>query len=158
MKFIIASALLIAMSIPTYGYVKYDIIELRELYYSSVNSKVNTDKLVEYLKQISFNSTAINKGYKGMSFLLISKHSWNPLDKLSFFKQGVLWLESSIENDSCNIELRFLRLTAQINLPSFLNYNNYIDEDRDYLVSNYKYLDDGDLKIKISNYLLLQTK
>ena len=93
-----------------------------------------------------------------MSFLLISKHSWNPLDKLNFFKQGVLWLESSIENDSCNIELRFLRLTAQINLPSFLNYNNYIDEDRHYLVSNYKYLDDDDLKIRISNYLLLQTK
>ena len=158
MKFIITTALLIAMSLPTYGYVKDDIIELRELYYSSVNSKVNTDKLFEYLKQITFNSTAINKGYKGMSFLLISKHSWNPLDKLSFFKQGVLWLESSIENDSCNIELRFLRLTAQINLPSFLNYNNYIDEDRDYLVSNYKNLDDGDLKIRISNYLLLQTK
>ena len=158
MKFIITTALLIAMSLPTYGYVKDDIIELRELYYSSVNSKVNTDKLFEYLKQITFNSTAINKGYKGMSFLLISKHSWNPIDKLSFFKQGVLWLESSIENDSCNIELRFLRLTAQINLPSFLNYNNDIDEDRDYLVINYKYLDDEDLKKRISNYLLLPIK
>ena len=157
MKSLITIALLMGMIIPSYADVE-DIIELRELYYSSTNSKVNSEKLVEYLKQITFNSTAIHKGYKGMSFLLISKHSWNPLDKLNFFKQGVLWLESSIENDSCNIELRFLRLTAQINLPSFLNYNNYIDEDRHYLVSNYKYLDDDDLKIRISNYLLLQTK
>jgi len=158
MKSLITIALLMGMIIPSYGNEEEDIIELRELYYSSTISKVNTYKLVEYLNHITFNSTAINKGYKGMSFLLISKHSWNPIDKLSFFKQGVLWLESSIENDSCNIELRFLRLTAQINLPSFLNYNNDIDEDRDYLVINYKYLDDEDLKKRISNYLLLPIK
>ena len=147
-----------SMIIPSYGNVEEDIIELRELYYSSTNSKVNTYKLVEYLKHVTFNSSAIHKGYKGMSYLLISKHSWNPIDKLTFFKQGIIWLESSIENDSCNIELRFLRLTAQINLPLFLNYNNDIDEDRDYLVINYKYLDDEDLKKRISNYLLLPIK
>ena len=93
-----------------------------------------------------------------MSFLLISKHSINPLEKLSFFKLGVLWLESSIENDFCNIELRFLRLSVQNNAPSFLNYNNYIEEDKNYLASNYKYLEDEDLKNRISNYLLLQNK
>ena len=158
MKSLITIALLMGMIIPSYANVDEDIIELRELYYSSTNSKVNTDKLVEYLKHITFNSSTVYKGYKGMSFLLISKHSWNPIDKLSFFKLGVLWLESSIENDLCNIELRFLRLSVQNNVPSFLNYNNYIEEDRDYLVSNYKYLDDEDLKNRISNYLLLQTK
>ena len=94
----------------------------------------------------------------GVSFFLISKHSLNPIDKLSFFKQGVKWLESSIENDFCNIELRFLRLSVQNNAPSFLNYNNYIEEDKDYLASNYKYLEDEDLKNRISNYLLLQNK
>lgn len=158
MKFLITLVLLMGIIIPSYGNVDEDIIELRELYYSSTNSRVNTDKLVEYLKDITFNSSTIYKGYKGMSFLLISKHSINPLDKLSFFKLGVLWLESSIENDFCNIELRFLRLSVQNNAPSFLNYNNYIEEDKNYLASNYKYLEDEDLKNRISNYLLLQNK
>ena len=146
------------MMIPSYGNVEEDIIELRELYYSSTDSKTNTDILVEYLKHITLNSSPIYKGYKSMSFFLISKHSLNPIDKLSFFKQGVKWLESSIENNYYNIELRFLRLSVQNNLPLFLNYNNNIEDDIDYLVSNYKKIIDEDLKKRISNYLLLQTK
>ena len=157
MKFLITIALLIGLNTNSFADVE-DIIELRELYYSSTDSKINTDKLVEYLKHITLNSSPIHKGYKSMSFFLISKHSLNPIDKLSFFKQGVKWLESSIKNNYNNIELRFLRFSVQNNSPLFLNYNNYIEDDRDYLVGNYKYLEDEDLKNRISNYLLLQTK
>ena len=62
-------------------------------------------------------------------------------------------LEKAITADKNNIELRFLRLAAQANTPSFLGYNDKISSDRSFLLNSVSTLTDTILKKTIVLYL-----
>jgi ubiquinone/menaquinone biosynthesis C-methylase UbiE len=55
-----------------------------------------------------------------------------PLSKYNNFKKGKTALDQLVKENSANVEIRYLRYVFQNELPSFLNYNNNIQED--YLV------------------------
>ena len=58
-----------------------------------------------------------------------------------------------INADYNNIELRFLRLTIQDNVPAFLGYNQNIKEDKDFLYNQLNNITDKDLRKRIISYL-----
>jgi hypothetical protein len=72
---------------------------------------------------------------------------------LEHFNAGKVQLEYAIIQEDENIELRFLRLSIQENLPSFLGYSSQIKADRSFLVDHLDQILDEDLKSKISTYL-----
>jgi hypothetical protein len=76
-------------------------------------------------------------GYIGGLYIARSKHA--PLaSKISAFKTGTSMLETAINEKTNNLELLFLRLTIQLNLPGFLNYNDNIESDKKFVFNNYK--------------------
>jgi len=82
------------------------------------------------------NPEPILKGYVGASNIARARHA--PLfDKRSYLKIGTQILEEAIKEKPNNTELLFLRLTIQINLPSFLGYNDNIDSDKKFVLANY---------------------
>ena len=85
--------------------------------------------------------------------MIMAKYYLNPYSKLSSFSEGKSFLESSIEKDTANVELRYLRLTIQNNAPSFLGYKSKVDDDRNFLTSSLSKLKDEELKTIISKYL-----
>lgn len=76
------------------------------------------------------------KGYVGALHLAKSKHV-SIFKKMQFFNKGVALLEEAISKASENVELRFLRLTIQINLPGFLGYSDKISTDKSFVIKNY---------------------
>ncbi len=62
-------------------------------------------------------------------------------------------LEQALNSDSTNIELRYLRLTIQTNVPAFLGYNNNINSDKKYLLDSLMALGDIQLKNSIIEFL-----
>ncbi len=73
-------------------------------------------------------------GYKGIAVMMMAKHVFNPFKKLSYFIRGKSMLNQAIIKAKKNAELRFLRLTAQLRAPGFLDYDNYISTDKKHLV------------------------
>ena len=67
-------------------------------------------------------------------------------------------LETVIASNIYNIELRFLRFAIQTNVPSFLNYDSNIEEDKNFLLVKTPGLSDVALKKMISDYLLQSGK
>jgi hypothetical protein len=63
-------------------------------------------------------------------------------------------LESAIQADNANIELRFLRYTIQTSVPSFLNYSGEKKADKLFLSKSIPDLKDQELKKIINAYLL----
>lgn len=55
-------------------------------------------------------------------------------------------LEKAIAGDKKNIELRFLRFTAQTNMPAFLGYNSSIEEDKKSILNSFGEIKDVSLK------------
>jgi len=131
-----------------------NIIMIRNLFYSATKSADSANLLVEKLQTVTTNSKAELIGYKGMSNLMICYHSYNPYTKYKNFINGKNLLEQAINKDPNNIELRFLRLSVQLNVPSFLGYSSNINEDKLFIFNGIKNIRDKDLFNRIYNYTM----
>ena len=96
---------------------------------------------------------ALLNGYKGALIMAKGKHAFNPFKKLGYFNDGKEILEKAVAADFENIELRFLRLTMQVNIPTFLGYNRSREADRDFLNQNLDFLESVELKQRISSFI-----
>ena len=63
-------------------------------------------------------------------------------------------MEEAVKKQPDNLEIRFLRLAIQTNLPTFLNYSDNIIEDKKYLLANVQTIKNKNLKQDILKYLL----
>ncbi len=131
-----------------------NIIMIRNLFYSATTSVDSANVLVEKLQTVNANSKPELIGYKGMSNLMVCYHSFNPYTKYTNFIKGKNILEQAINKDPNNIELRFLRLSVQLNVPSFLGYSSNINEDKLIIFNGIKNIRDKDLFGRIYNYTM----
>jgi hypothetical protein len=138
--------------------VAQDLLKVRNLFYRSVKSSQAADSLQKILQHVNTLSQAELQGYKAMSTLMICYHSYNPYVKFNNFLEGKKQLEQAIQKDPSNLELRFLRLTTQLNTPSFLGYNGNINEDKQFILNRAKTINDPDLFKRMYDYTLTVKK
>lgn len=114
-------------------------------------------KMLMDKSQAAFNTTKkpIFAGFLAVGNFFMAKHVFNPLKKMSYFKEGKNALEYAVKSDPQNIELRVMRLMSQENMPKILGYNQNIAEDRQFLKKEYLKTDDEDLKSHVKDYLKL---
>ena len=129
-----------------------DIKRVRELYLTSYNNKSACDSLSSYLNLLDKKNNTID-AYIGANNLLISKFSKNIVKKFKYFEEGKNLIEQAIKNDPKNIEIIFIRYLNQINCPWFLNYNQNLGEDRDFLIKNFNLINDQYFKNVIQKIL-----
>jgi len=135
---------------------RLEIEEIRKMFYLAAESSDKAKDFQETLKQID-ESNPLLLGYKGMAEMIMAKHSYNPVSKVTFFRRGKAFLEKAIELDPKNAELRYLRFSLQSNAPSFLNYNDDLDKDKaviiDYLTSAGAVARDLDLETRMKAFI-----
>ncbi|MFA4870163.1 MAG: hypothetical protein WC623_18340 [Pedobacter sp.] len=88
------------------------------------------------IKQLSTNTDALHIAYLGAFQAVWAKHTINPISKLSTFKKGKKNIELAVKSRPDDAEIRFVRLSVQLNCPSFLGYSNKINEDKKIVQSN----------------------
>ncbi len=130
----------------------HNLSSFRKLYSEAANDKNKAQLLlIETGKHRLQNIIAC--GYYGAGKMIMARYYLNPFLKLNTFNEGKKILEASIKNDTAVVELRFLRLTIQINTPSFLGYNSDIKKDKLFLFQSVASINDQQLKTIIYNYL-----
>lgn len=125
--------------------------DVRKNFNKGVKDENLCSDYLDYL-ETSAKSTVEN-GYKGAYTMFMAKHVSNPLKKMSYFKSGKKILEQQIKSDPNNTELRFIRLCIQYHIPDYLGYNNNINQDKDFLVTNLYKMKDDKVKELIYTYL-----
>lgn len=117
---------------------KYSYIDKVELYAAMASNNLNDiDKQLAQIKQSVFTE---KDAYEGALLMKKSGLVGNTKEKLTLFKNGRQKLESSIKNDTRNVEYRFLRIIIQEHAPKIVKYRNELDEDSQLVISNYKSL------------------
>ena len=106
-----------------------EIISVRDLFISAYKSELHCDNFGEKLYSINMDSSPLFKGYLGCYYFIKCKYVNNPVDKLSFFKEGKRLLESAISEDPSSVELRLLRYSIQKKIPRVLLYYDSLEED-----------------------------
>ncbi len=98
------------------------------------NDKACSSMLAKY-KKVKSDNVVLN-GYIGGLYIARSRHA--PLfDKMNNLKTGTGILEDALKKMPDNIELRFLRLSIQLNLPGFLGYNDNVESDKKFVLKHY---------------------
>ena len=140
-----------------------DIASIRILFQKAVSDEKACKQMIHLLAPYDEKKPLL-LGYRGSATMVMAKHIFNPFSKLSYFKRGKQMLESAINSDNKNFELRFLRFIAQTNMPSFLGYNDDIKNDKEYILNNYLHIIEAKLKefvlpsLKESKYLTTNEK
>jgi hypothetical protein len=115
-----------------------ELPEIRKIYPNAANSEITAKELAAKLTNITFESDKTLIAYKGASITMVSKFSKNLSEKITKFKEGVKWIEFAVANDPNNIEIRFIRLSIQENVPGITKYKKNISEDAAFIATHYK--------------------
>lgn len=130
------------------------LIELRGYLQKGENSEEVSKILISRSKN-AYDTTKkpIYMAFYAVGNFFMAKHASNPFNKYSYFNEGKKWLKDAIKKDPNNLEVRLMRLISQEKTPKFLGYNKNIEEDRNFIIKNYKDLDDENLVNFIKTYL-----
>ncbi len=77
---------------------------------------------------------ALFKGYLGVATMMRARITGNPLKKWYYFNKGKVLLERAIDDDPKMVELHFLRLSVQKELPVVLDYRSSLKDDCTFIV------------------------
>lgn len=107
----------------------------RQLYFSMSGENCNSLKLAELFDKNKPGQSLL-KAYNGAAAAAAPECVANPATKISWFRKGKTMLDEAVESDPSNFEIRFLRFATQDKAPGFLGYNDNLDEDKSFLISN----------------------
>jgi hypothetical protein len=79
-------------------------------------------------------------GYEGALLMKKAGLLKRPKERLSFFKQGRIKLETAILADNDNTEFHFLRLAIEEHAPKIVKYHSDIEKDKAVVMKNFKNL------------------
>ena len=79
---------------------------------------------------------AVLKAYYGASTAAAPACISNPAKKITYFRKGKQLIAEAVRLNPDNFEIRFLRFATQSKTPSFLGYDQNIEEDKRFLLAN----------------------
>jgi hypothetical protein len=110
-----------------------DLKKIREDYIASISNSETANALCAQLQSIK-NPDALILAYLGSAQAIKAKHAWNPVNKMSYLKQGFSTINQAVNKDPNHLEVRFLRFSLQYYVPTFLGYSKNIDSDKDKII------------------------
>jgi hypothetical protein len=131
-----------------------DISQLREDYPKANDSAEITNTLYSELSLVTQSDQAVLVAYKGAIATLMAKFAKGVRNKEAFFKSGSELLEYAVATDPQNIEIRCLRLSVQENSPKIVDYKGNIQEDKQFILANFKHTPSWEVKEFVKKYVL----
>lgn len=108
------------------------IENLRIQFFDMEKDSCSAVDVFESIKSEAYPS-ALLQAYAGATEAAAAQCVKGAFTKLEYFSRGKKNLESAIEKEPENAEIRFLRFATQVNAPNFLEYDN-INEDIDFIL------------------------
>lgn len=122
--------------IPVFAYnQEVNLQYAREQYFAMTEENCNSLHLKERFDK-NPPKDGLLKAYYGASAAAAPACIGNPAGKLASFKKGKSLIDDAIGSNASNYEIRFLRFATQDKAPGFLGYNDNLQEDKNFLISN----------------------
>jgi len=137
-------------------YAQGELVPIRNAFYAVSQQKAPASALWSKIESANEASQTVVMAYTGMYHMLAAREHFNPISKWNSFRKGKNLLDNAIEKDSANPEIRLLRLSAQLSVPSFLGYNNNIEADKRVILNTLERVTDKDLKQRLERFITEQ--
>lgn len=130
------SICLVCLLFSNYLCAQTSLEQVRLNYSAAVKDKETCKAMIQELQ--SSTNQPIYLGYLGAYQAVWANHVMSPITKLKTFNQGKDNIEKAIREDENNVELRYIRLSIQKNIPAILGYRSMIQNDTDFLKAHKK--------------------
>ena len=107
----------------------------RKAFHKAVMDEAESQSFHTYMLEIE-NPTPVVAAYQAVSEAMLARVLWNPFSKLAQVRKYQEEMENAVAEDPQDIEIRFLRLAIEFNLPAFLGMSEHVEEDVDMILSN----------------------
>lgn len=131
--------------------------QMRDLLVVATEHKPALDSLLNILESID-KKTPTEESYCGICYGLSCSYDEGNWAKLKHVVKSKNYLNSAVERDPKNPELRFMRFMLEHFLPSFLGFNKHIPDDLKVVFANPTFIDDNLRMKKMAIDFLLWTK
>lgn len=131
-----------------------DVNTIRIAYKEAAQDKSKVIALNQMLTDVKKTDDVVLVAYKGAAIALLAKQKKTVKEKRNMFIEGVSLLEFAIKKEPNAIEPRFIRLSIQENSPKLLKYKSNIDEDKFFLLKQFKTIKSPSLRNHIKDYIL----
>lgn len=131
-----------------------DINTVRVAYKEAAQDSTKIESFNQLLTSISKNDDVTLVAYKGAAITLLAKNEKKIKDKKDLFTEGVAFVEYALGKSPNNIEIRFIRLGIQENTPKILKYKGNIEEDKLFIIKEFKNISSSNLRNHIKDYIL----
>lgn len=122
--------------------------KIREDYKTASKSKENAQKFYNLLHEVPDNGSLL-AGYAGAARMMHARYEKN---RATLLKEGKKYIENAVKSNENSVEIRFIRLSVQENLPKIVPYRQNIEEDKQFLLENLK-KEPYELQNYIKNYI-----
>ena len=112
---------------------KFDKAEFYEIMKSGTLDIINNE-----LEVIKSAPEKDRNGYEGALLMKKAGMLKKPKDRLAFFKQGRIKLETALLANPENTEFHFLRLAIEERAPKIVKYHSDIEKDKAIVMKNFK--------------------
>jgi len=148
MKFILLILTALSLNIQS---LNFDAV--RTAYKEAAQDKSKVEAFHKRLSKVTKEDNAVLIAYKGASIALLAKKAKTIKDKKEGFIKGVSFVEYALKKAPNNIEVRFIRLSIQENTPKLLKYKGNLEEDKLFILAQFKNIKFSHLKNHIKDYI-----
>ncbi len=121
------------------------LIKIREFYGKSAEDEKILREMEALIQAQIHNASPVLKAYRASILMIKARFTLSPFQKYAFFLEGKKALQEILESHPEEIEIRFIRISIQKNLPVFLGYN-HLDSDKAWLEKNKDAITSPELK------------
>ncbi|MCS7018211.1 MAG: hypothetical protein RMJ87_03685 [Cytophagales bacterium] len=104
--------------------------KIRHDYPKVADNQLNATAMMHQMEALEHRNNPLWIAYYGALQTLQARSIFNPLEKLQLTKRSQETLARAVALDPENPEIRFLRFSIQLGLPTYLNLSHHLAEDR----------------------------
>ena len=147
------SIVLIFLSCTTYLF-QPDLSQLRAEYPKASQNEELAKELYESLLPVTNEDNKVLVAYKGAAFAIMALFGNGIKEKTDLFNEGRDLLEYAVKEEPSSIEIRCLRMSIQEHSPKIASYRDNIEEDKKFILINYKHSRSKEVKNFVKSYVL----
>lgn len=124
---------------------KENLKELRNEYIEALHDCDQAARVYGLFLEVD-NPSAKVLAYRGALEAIMTKTTWNLFKKINYLNNSELSFKKAVEKSPSDVEIRFMRMAVQYEIPEYLGYSENIEEDRKFIVKNIDNFDTATLE------------
>ena len=108
---------------------------MRTQYLTALRDYLNAPKVYEAFLKVE-EPTAKILAYQGALEAIMTKTTWNIFKKMSYLNKSEESFKLAVKKAPNDIEIRFMRLAVQYEIPEYLGYSKDMESDKAFVVKN----------------------